>query len=149
MAVDTCHMYSYEAEIANRIIIMISKWKNPLVSKVFKKKYSNVVRVEHEGKSCIYQDFIGSLPDWIDMLVYQVSGMGLSGDNIAGFISFTLNRMISRKLYNKAEKQYLLTCKVNRYCLLALHGTAANQSDLNYRAWLDVIKKSRSRTNVS
>ena len=39
------------------------------------------------------------------------------------FISFDFYFLFFRNLLCKAERQYLLTCKVSRYCLLALHGT--------------------------
>ena len=45
-------------------------------------------------------------------------------------------------LLYKAKRQYPLTCKVNRYCLLALHGS------MDILFFVPSIKRFQSRTQV-
>ena len=44
----------------------------------------------------------------------------------------------------KAKRQYLLTCKVSRYCLLALHGTAAAVAPSAVTSWWEYFDPGRS-----
>ena len=53
-----------------------------------------------------------------------------------------LKAVVKSRFHAGHYRQYLFTCKVSRYCLLALHGSTTYKSNNYYVCLIDVLVKS-------